>query len=295
MLHDKRVASTPWEYQKKYAKGDMVLKLRDDIIKANKLWRYKYLGPYKVTQHEAGSNFVYCTHMSNGKDKVFPIDKIIPFFCDNEEEAKRVSQLDDQSYVMFDVKFHRGDPSKRSSLQFLIRFEDDNEDEYQWYPYSQDIISTDKVIEYCKARPELFILTKTAAEADSFLQQLKKQNVSSAKPGDTVYLDLRSWSYGSTWFDDLKLPESDSKLYLVEAQYEKGRNLRKIDLRAPVLKYMGKDHLFEVDEAYVQQFGSVKSYDPSASFLVDKALVDAYPDLRKDVMPNLVTPSDQHV
>jgi hypothetical protein len=230
--------------------------------------------------------------MSSNKEKVFPIDKLIPFFCDNEEEAKRVSQLDDQSYVMFDVKFHRGDPSKRSSLEFLIRFEDDAEGEYEWYPYSQDIISTDKVIEYCKTRPELFLITKTAAVAEATLQQLRKQHVSSAKPGDTVYLDLRSWSYGSTWFDDLKLPNSDRKLYLVEAKYEKGRNTRKIDLRAPILKYMGKDHLFEVDEAYVQQFGSVRSYDPASVCLVDKALVDAYPALCNDVilnLPNLVT------
>ena len=93
----------------------------------------------------------------------------------------------------------------------------------------------------------------------------------STKPGDIAYLDLRSWSYGSSWFDDLI-----SQSLIVNFTWWK-LSMRRLILSAPILRYMGKSYLFEVDEAYVRQFGLVKSYDPSVSFLVDKTLVDSYP------------------
>ena len=273
-LHDKRVSKTPWEYQKKYPKGDYVLKFRDEVLKTDKLFRYRYLGPYVVNKHEVGSNFVYCTHMSTRKEYVFPVDKIIPFFCTNEEEARKVATLDDQSVLMMDVKFYRGNPAKRTSLEFLIRFEDDPEDEYNWYPYSADLISTDKVREYCEITPELSLLTRTQQEENVYLSNLRKQRVTSVKPDDTVYIDLRTWSYDSEWFNRLKLPEASTKTYLVEAVFRNGylNNGRKIDLRVPLF-----DQTLSVDEAFIYQFGSRKYFDPAFHVVVDENLVNAHP------------------
>jgi hypothetical protein len=283
-LHDKRVAKTPWEYQKKYQKGDYVLKLRDEVLKTNKLYRYKYLGPYQVDKHEIGSNFVYCTHVSSRQEYVFPIDKLIPFFCTSNDEALNVAKLDHQSFLMMDVKFHKGNPAVRSSMEFLIRFEDDSIDEYKWYPYTSDLITTEALIEYCRVRPELQLLLGTQKEENIHLRNLRKQKITNVTPGDIVYLDLRLWSYGSSWFDDLGLPESDTKLYLVKGQYQNAflSDGRKIDLYVPIFAQMGdKSHaLLSVDNAFIFQFGRNTTYDPSNSYIVDEELIAKFPALK---------------
>ena len=40
-LHDKRVAKTPINLQKRYSPGDMVLRFRDSVIKTDKLRRLR--------------------------------------------------------------------------------------------------------------------------------------------------------------------------------------------------------------------------------------------------------------
>jgi len=280
-LHDKRVASTPWDFQKRYARDDYVLRIREDIIKTNKLFRYKYLGPYRVKSHDIGSNFVYCVHASSGKEHVFAVDKLIPFYCSSNQEAVRAASLDDASLQILDIKFHKGDPTKRSTLQFLIRFEDDSENEYEWYPYSQDLISTTKVLEYCARVPELSLIHMTQAEETNYLSELKKLKIDQSRiPKDKrIYLDLRFWSYGSTWFEDLQLPNSDSIIYLVEAHYKNlyTHNGKKIDLKVPIF-----NQTLAVDNAFIFQFGSNHKFDPDKNILVNDQLIQQHPQIVKN-------------
>jgi hypothetical protein len=271
-LHDKRVAKTPLNLQKRYVPGDMVLRFRQVNIKTDKLRRLRYLGPFEVSRHDLGSNFVYCTHMSNKKEKVFPVDVLV-LFTGTAEEGSKISQLDDNSFVLMNVLFHRGDPERRTSLEFLVQFEDD--DDAWWRPYDEDLGSTEEFLKYCYTKPELSLLDRTSVEAEKFLVDLNKGKIELVKPGDVVYLDIRQWDYKTNLqlFNKLNLEFKDIKTYVVEAKYGKySCQGRKITLDIPIFNLS-----YERDNRFVYLYGSTKDFDSGNMILVDKSFAKDHP------------------
>jgi hypothetical protein len=130
-------------------------------------------------------------------------------------------------------------------------------------------------------------------EEKAFLSSLRKQKVTSVKPGDKVYIDLRSWSYRSDWFNNLGLPHSDTKTYVVEGIYQKAyaQQGKKIDLRIPIFKHMEKSKisLLSVDESFIYQFGSNTNFDTQTSILVDQYLISTYDSLKSPINETLDT------
>lgn len=272
-LHDKRVAKTPINLQKRYSPGDMVLRFRDTVIKTDKLRRLRYLGPFVVTRHDVNSNFVHCYHASNKKDKVFPVDVLV-LFTGTEQEASKISQMDDDSYVLMEVLFHRGNPEMRTSLEFLVRFEDD--DIPFWRPYDADLGSTEQLLKYCLSKPELSLLNRTAEEAKNFLVAINREKIVEVECGDEVYLDIRQWDYKTNLrlFNNLNLEYKDSKTYVVKAKYRRlSANGRKINLYVPIF-----NESYDRDHKFVYLYGRVKVLDDKM-ILVDENFIEKYPKI----------------
>jgi hypothetical protein len=215
-LHDRRVAVTPVLLANQYQPGDYVLRLREIPINNNKLQRLKYRGPYKVLKQEG--NRVYVSHCSNNKEDVFPVEKLV-IFDNSRDEAFKVAQLDDDEFLVLAIVGYKGNPLSRQSTEFLVQFED--EEKPIWVKYSQDLATNETFREYCKSLKCLEVLTMKANEVSRYVNNLKRLKISLVKPGDRVYVDLRTYSLqdNGRWYDSLNLEDAYTKQYVLKARY----------------------------------------------------------------------------
>ena len=233
-LHDKRVAATPLHLANQYQPGDYVLRLREIPINNNKLQRLKYRGPYKVLKQEG--NRVSVIHCSNNKEDVFPVEKLV-IFDNSRNEAFKVAQLDEDEYLVVDIVGYKGVPMKRSTMSFLVKFED--EVEPIWVDYSADLASNEKFQEYCKSIRCLEILLMKADEVNKYKSRIDKSNITEVKPNDAIYVDLRTYSLDDDgqWYDNLNLPEAYTKMYVYKAVFGNFVNgTKNINIKVPIFK-----------------------------------------------------------
>ena len=220
-LHDRRVAVTPVLLANQYQPGDYVLRLREIPINNNKLQRLKYRGPYKVLKQEG--NRVYVSHCSNNKEDVFPVEKLV-IFDNSRDEAFKVAQLDDDEFLVLAIVGYKGNPLSRQSTEFLVQFED--EEKPIWVKYSQDLATNETFREYCKSLKCLEVLIMKANEIPRYVNNLNRLKISLVKPGDRVYVDLRTYSLqdNGRWYDNLNLDDAYTKQYVLRATYGKYSN-----------------------------------------------------------------------
>ena len=65
-----------------------------------------------------------------------------------------------------------------------------------------------------KSKPELYILILSDKEAKNHIRETNKRRITNLEPGDIFYLDIRT--YGYLWYDNLQLPESAFRTYVVK-------------------------------------------------------------------------------
>ena len=53
------------------------------------------------------------------------MSRLVPF-VGSKEDAFEMAQLDDDQFLVITISKHRGDPLKRSEMEFYISFEDGN-------------------------------------------------------------------------------------------------------------------------------------------------------------------------
>ncbi len=95
-------------------------------------------------------------------------------FSGSNDEALKIARLDDDQYVIDCIAGYSGDPEKRSTLQFLVRYEDGDE---LFVKYSPDITMTKAFEEFCKVRRHLSILLFPLEEVRSLKHNIIAQDV----------------------------------------------------------------------------------------------------------------------
>ena len=76
-----------------------------------------YKGPYVVLSHY--KNDVTCKHANVGTVQVFHEDRVKPFYG-SLNEATVLTQVDYEQFVVLNITAYRGDPEKRSKMEFLL-------------------------------------------------------------------------------------------------------------------------------------------------------------------------------
>ena len=145
-------------------------------------------------------------------------------------------------------------------------------------PWSPDLLC-EAYYKFCESRPYLYHLTLETRMAKKFKTQLNKQEISVVKPGDIVYLDLRF--FGDEWYESLKLPNFDTALYVFEMEYTKWfhkNSKRKISGTLTLLPKC----TYCLDGYLVHCWGSVKIFNSSTMILVNKDLLQSYPQIAED-------------
>lgn len=273
-LIEERTQKTPVEKQNKYQPGDLVLWQRNPDNPLPTKLSPKFVGPYEVIQQ--GKNDVTCKHIILGEVKVFHVTRLKMFFGDIEE-AKRVAMIDNDQYVVKKLLAHRGDPLVRTTMEFEVQFADDS---VVWLPWSKDLFDTVQYEEYCRTKSELFTLLYDKKTADKMIKDLNSTPITEVSPGDTVYVDLRS--YGATWYSSLPLPDIDHITYNLEYKYTRWSDKRKLKIVAECKIFSEK---FTVDHLFVKRYGSVKT-PTRESVLINNALVKQYPMLLPSATSN---------
>jgi hypothetical protein len=182
-----------------------------------------------------------------------------------------------------EVLSYRGDHNERSNLQFMVKYADGDILEQN---YRADL-RCEALMTFCENRRELFHVTMDYRTAKAYERRLNGQQISSVKPGDTVFVDLRV--FGGRWYESLDLPDWRDTMYVMEFQYTHwyGDNTYK-KTGHPNPAYSGKKNRIsgkyvvggaaDVWNTYkVWVFGEEKNFDDTRMILVTTDLAARYP------------------
>ena len=94
----------------------------------------------------------------------------------------------------------------RTTMQFIVFFSDGDEIWLFFANKKSNILRTVVFEEYCRTKPELYILILSDKEAKKHIQETNKRRITTLEPNDIFYLDIRTYSH--QWYDNLQFPES---------------------------------------------------------------------------------------
>jgi phospholipid-translocating ATPase len=245
--------------QNMYQAGDYVLHQQDTKSPRTSKLSPAYLGPYLViTQHK---NDVTARHMSSGIVKVLHVEQLKRFYG-SEAEAKAAANIDQDQFEVERIIGYRGDPTKRSSIQFGLLFK---AGDIVWKYYCKDIFDTQYFEDFCESRPELkrLLTTETIAKAkttainklpisetlvNSKTTAINKLPISETLVNSSAFMNLRIYGYDK--YCKFNLSDSDSKIYLTSITFGQ---LNKTKSRIWIKDEKSK-RKFQVDHATIIQY-----------------------------------------
>jgi hypothetical protein len=193
--------------QQSYQPGDYVMyKVKDSKLKL----KSTLLGPYKVISHI--NNNITVQHPCKTHTQVLHADTVYIFYG-TAEQAMDAALRDDDQFFVTSILNYRGNPEKRSMMQFLVLYQDEST---HWVPYSSDISTTEVFEHFCSTYPELQILLQHSSTQASYIRTLKAKHFPSSIQHTSAYMNLRA--YGHQWYDEQNLSNVP---YLVPCQLRK--------------------------------------------------------------------------
>ena len=262
-LVTKRASSTK---QNTFQKGDYVLFAHPKDKPLPSKLNGKYAGPFEVISQT--KNDVSCRHCSTGKVSEFFVSSL-KLFMGTKEDAERMSMIDADQFRVEAFLSYKGDPMQRMSMEFLVKFADQQE---IWLPWSDDLFTTVQYEEFVRLIPPLFpLLLRTIAIKNEIIS-LNKTHIKAIRAGDEILMDIRC--YGADWYDSLPIPDRHTHTYVAKHLIGALSNSRlMIDIVCPLLqRELTVNHLF------VKQYAmGVRSLTTTTE--IDAAFVSLYPSL----------------
>jgi hypothetical protein len=251
--------------QNLFQRGDLVLfKLPVDKPKPHKL-HPRYLGPYEVLNQV--KNDVEVRHMSTSLISTFYVADLKAFFG-SREDAKKLASIDADQFVIRQLLAFRGDPLLRTSMYFLVEFEDNDR---VWLPWSKDLQDSLPYEHYCRLHKCLKPLIGSAADSSKWAASLRRSKITHVRPTQRALIDLRA--FGSDWYATLDLPDKDVLTYVVPIVYGAlAPSNKAINITSDVLQLS-----MLVDNVFIQLYGT--SEPPSNSISVTPDLIARHPTL----------------
>ena len=285
----KRTEQNPGE-PNEYQPGDFVLfQLAKDKPRPSKLTP-SFKGPFSVISQR--HNDVECRHVVGGHIEFFHVSRL-KIFHGSAEDAYKAALLDNDQFVVKEFLAYRGEPLKRTTMQFEVQFEAGS---IVWLPWSLELFDNVQYEAFCRGSPELYVLVFGAKEADDFVKRKNKEIITTVKPGDTCFVDIRF--YGATWSESIGLPDFDHRKYVVEHKYVKWANNRETEIVAECKLF---DERFTHKGYFVFSYGSVQVFNSKIMTRLDRSWVKRYPKLLpddrgdKDYPSVVLLPEQKHV
>jgi hypothetical protein len=208
---------------------------------------------------------IKCQHLVTAAIHTFHMSDLKICFA-TYEEAYNAALVDYEQYVVDSILRYKGDPERRTSMTFLVKFADNSE---SWLPYSRNISETIQFEQFCRANKPLLPLVYTLEAWKRILSETFPK-VTGVQPGDICYVDLRAW--GFDFFVSIGLPEED-KSYVLKCKYGRWRGKSKKSIE--IWCFLFKEYYFW-DAFSVYAYGSDKLLTDQM-ILVDEDMVVRYP------------------
>ena len=266
-----RTAGNPTpEQHNRYQKGDFVLVIHNQGTFRDFKLHPKFEGPFEVVQQV--KNDVEMQHVVLKHYEKHHVEKI-KIFHGTAEEAFRAATVDKDQHVIVRFLGYRGDPLKRTSMEFEIEFQDG---EIHWVPWSKDLFESVQYGQYCESHNELRPLSLDAKRGDEFVASLKRSAITEVEPGPSIYyVDVRT--YGEGWYQSLNLPNAYRTKYVFPHVYVAWSNRKhtKIDM-----KNLSTGEVFPaVDHWFVFAYGLLNNFDEPTMILVDAEFLQKHPEI----------------
>jgi hypothetical protein len=249
-----------------YQVGDLVFRRVEKMIdKVSKL-TLNYLGPYEVVK--VYKSDVTCRHLVTQALSILHMDKLKMCFA-TKADAYEAAKVDYDQYEVDRIVSYRGDPEKRSTMEFEVLFQDGS---ILWLPYSKDLSDTIQFENYVRANKPLTPLLYTLKIWEKMLKE-SFPKVIGVSPGDECYVDLRAWGYG--YFIALQLPVID-KSYVVRCHYLRWNDARH---KSIILSSEIFASRFVWNSFCVYAYGMEKLFDANVMVLVNEEFCHRYPQV----------------
>jgi hypothetical protein len=268
-LIELRTKNNDPEKQNIFQPGDYVLLRQDKSHSLPTKLSPHYLGPYIVLGQV--KNDVTARHLSSGVVKVMHVEDLKRYLGD-EKQAKEAANIDYDQYEVDRILGYRGDPSRRSSMEFEILF---RAGDTVWKSYCKDVYDTLFFEEFCNSRVELRRLLTTESVSRETMAAINKTPITEFKSGDAGYMNLRFYGYEK--YSHFGLPDSDRLEYFVPISFgaytSRGRCIWIYD---EVL-----EHRFQAKHVTVIDYCSYSEVlESKGMFLITKDLLEKYPNLK---------------
>ena len=162
---------------------------------------------------EQVSKVVHCEHLALRFIKEFHVGRL-KLYYGRRQDAFELVMIDGDQHLVDSVLGWRGNPDKRTTMEFDVKFADGDIVPLPWTP---DLHSTQQFEVFCDQDPQLFPLRYSAKEAHQRIMEMSRLPITLVRPDDESYLDLRYFS--TLWYDQLELPESMARRYILRARY----------------------------------------------------------------------------
>ena len=248
--------------QRQYTPGDLVLydELHDRRWRKCKL-DSRFSGPYEVLSHNR--NDVECRHLVMKSIKFFRVDRLT-LFSGSRLEAERLAKEDADQYSILTIAAYKGNPARRSSMEFEITFEDGDT---RWRPFDRDLFNSVPYEDYCRKNKELFPLLYDADQVGKEQERINSEPITTVTPGQRVYVNIRYFGFDN--FDDhVQLPNKYYTTYVLCFVYKKWAGTRHLSLDGyfPIL---GTRLLYNVNHLFVRCWGSATELLPCMVEITD--------------------------
>jgi hypothetical protein len=247
-----------------YQIGDLVLRRVEKMVDKDAKLTPNYLGPYEVVKIYKAD--ITCRHLVTQALSIFHMDKLKICFS-TKADAYEAAKVDFDQYEVDKIISHRGDPERRSTMEFEVIFQDGS---IIWLPYSKDLSDTVQFEVYVRANKPLTPLLYTLQIWDKMLKE-NFPKVIGVSPGDACYVDLRAWGYD--YFVSLQLPVVNAT-YVVRCLYRRWNDVKHKGIVLSCDLFVSQ---FVWKSFSVYAYGMHKEFDATAMILIDKEFCREYP------------------
>jgi hypothetical protein len=122
--------------------------LLDPPAGSNNKMEMRYKGPYKVVNFVGSAYSVQ--NLVNHKMITTHITNLRPFFYDpRETDPMEVALQNEEEFFIETILAHRGDRTRRKTMEFKVHWKGESIDDATWEPYS-NLRDTDQLLDYLR-------------------------------------------------------------------------------------------------------------------------------------------------
>jgi hypothetical protein len=189
------------------------------------------------------------------------------------EQARSAGEKDGDQILIQEILDMTGDPTKRSLLDFKIRF---SNNEIVWKPYSQDVAKTIQFEDFIRRRmvlePYLEPLIYTAKQWKEKYRDKNNSEIVEIAKGTSLYTFLSSFDYN--WYQQLNLPNIFPKQYMVQLTSRGRDNSTRIPNKL-ILHSKLFNESYKINREYLDLY-TVAILDDEHHVLVDQDFAKQY-------------------